>query len=159
MPSTFLFVMVWLPTSLCAWSALQLVPLDAPRQRQRNKAEPQAPAALRGETLFYINNGKSAPADVAVHELAHCLGQPTAGNAPTSCSGPAYPPEPGRPPGSYAQKARNKMRDDGSSGTSLEIDSYRNPHPRNLRPVCKIRNGLTCFFKAGNQIMLFFSDL
>ena len=76
MPSTFLFVMVRLPTSLCAWSALQLVPLDAPRQRQRNKAEPQAPAALRGETLFYINNGKSAPADVAVHELAHCLGQP-----------------------------------------------------------------------------------
>ena len=59
MPSTFLFVMVRLPTSLCAWSALQLVPLDDPRQRHRNQAEPQRPAALRGETLSYINKAIS----------------------------------------------------------------------------------------------------
>ena len=114
MPSTLTFMMVRLPTSWCAWSALQLVPLDDPRQRHRNQAEPQRPAALRGETLSYINKAISVPTDVAVHELVHYLGHPMADNAPTSCAGPAYPPEPGRPPGSYAQEARNKMRGDGS---------------------------------------------
>ena len=97
MPSTMLLMMVRLPMSWCAWSALQLVPLDDPRQRHRNKAEPHRPAALRGETLSYINKAKSVPTDVAVHELAHCLGQPMADNAPTSCAGPAYPPGAGSP--------------------------------------------------------------
>ena len=82
MPSTVLLMMVRLPTSWCAWSALQLVPLDDPRQRHRDKAVPQRPAALLGETLSSINKAISVPTDFAVHEQVHCLGQPMADNAP-----------------------------------------------------------------------------